>query len=785
MGADVTGFGDGVRQTLSRGGVVAITGGRGSGRTTLLRTLASGLPAAWEQCWVDGRTADDLDVLPSESSGQVLLAVDDLHLLPGPVRQGLAAAAARGLPVLCTVTDEAESFEEVDRLVLGAHTVPAPALTEDELAATAAAVLGAAPDDVGLALLANFTGRRPGLLRRLLDGVQPRIDGDVTVLSEDVAGSRGALAWRRERLADPRLHRAARLVGRGEQLRRDHVAAAVGADAIEDGLRLGVFRLVGESLTVRDPLVAAVTAGPDRTTHGPEDAALLLDVIGADAGPAQRQAWAVEAGTEAGPAARAAAASRALEARRPRLALRLVGSVGDGPEILLARARALAAVGRADEAAQTFERLLRVDDDRIAAIAAIRLGDHRFFSELDPMAALAALEPTAGASSALGREAAALRDLVLSAIGRGAGAAPAAAEPVAAARLVEDLRRVLAGRVEDVDDVADLAGEDSAAGLPLRERSAINRALAALHVDGVPAGRRAAAELVDKAVDTRRPGALAQALGVRAHVEQLEGRLETAERTLRAASLRAEVDDEAGLPEVLRASRATVLCELGRLEEAAELLPAADARPGDLRVHLFGSGARVRLLAATDAAAAAEAAVHDIELGAATGHNVWAVLVGLQAARAGLAGAVVDAVLRAAEGTHGLSRRAAQVVETLASEDRASQVDAATAAAAFGLRRVAAEVLLQVGATRQERRRASALLHGLGPPRPDAAVQSEQLTRRELQVCRLAADGRTSREIGEELGVATRTVDNHLQRAYRKLGISRRGDLAAILGGSA
>ena len=52
------------------------------------------------------------------------------------------------------------------------------------------------------------------------------------------------------------------------------------------------------------------------------------------------------------------------------------------------------------------------------------------------------------------------------------------------------------------------------------------------------------------------------------------------------------------------------------------------------------------------------------------------------------------------------------------------------------------------------------------------------LTPRERDVCVLAADGRSSKEIAEQLGVSVRTVDNLLQRSYVKLGVSGRSELA-------
>jgi DNA-binding NarL/FixJ family response regulator len=39
----------------------------------------------------------------------------------------------------------------------------------------------------------------------------------------------------------------------------------------------------------------------------------------------------------------------------------------------------------------------------------------------------------------------------------------------------------------------------------------------------------------------------------------------------------------------------------------------------------------------------------------------------------------------------------------------------------------------------------------------------------------------SSPEIARELVVSVRTVDNHLQRTYAKLGISKRAELAARL----
>jgi len=47
----------------------------------------------------------------------------------------------------------------------------------------------------------------------------------------------------------------------------------------------------------------------------------------------------------------------------------------------------------------------------------------------------------------------------------------------------------------------------------------------------------------------------------------------------------------------------------------------------------------------------------------------------------------------------------------------------------------------------------------------------EALTERELEVLRLVAGGKTSREVGRILGISPKTVDNHRQSIMQKLGI--------------
>lgn len=66
-------------------------------------------------------------------------------------------------------------------------------------------------------------------------------------------------------------------------------------------------------------------------------------------------------------------------------------------------------------------------------------------------------------------------------------------------------------------------------------------------------------------------------------------------------------------------------------------------------------------------------------------------------------------------------------------------------------------------------------------PWPVEAAEDGVLTEREWEVAGRAARRERSREIADDLGLSVRTVDNHLARAYRKLGISGRDELAEAL----
>ncbi|WP_067797083.1 helix-turn-helix transcriptional regulator [Actinomadura formosensis] len=79
--------------------------------------------------------------------------------------------------------------------------------------------------------------------------------------------------------------------------------------------------------------------------------------------------------------------------------------------------------------------------------------------------------------------------------------------------------------------------------------------------------------------------------------------------------------------------------------------------------------------------------------------------------------------------------------------------------------------------------RARGELRAAGESRPGAAPPADlaaRLTPQELQVVRLAATGLSNREIGAQLFLSPRTVGYHLYKAYPKLGVTARTELARL-----
>jgi DNA-binding CsgD family transcriptional regulator len=132
----------------------------------------------------------------------------------------------------------------------------------------------------------------------------------------------------------------------------------------------------------------------------------------------------------------------------------------------------------------------------------------------------------------------------------------------------------------------------------------------------------------------------------------------------------------------------------------------------------------------------------------------------------------------------------ANAAAALAGSDPERLERAATAFADLGLRLHAAEAAARAAslyrlagrptrATMAAERAAALARHcpGARTPLLNHEASHSRLTRREREIVTLAATGRSSKQIAQHLGLSSRTVDNHLSRAYHKLGVRSRTEL--------
>ena len=67
------------------------------------------------------------------------------------------------------------------------------------------------------------------------------------------------------------------------------------------------------------------------------------------------------------------------------------------------------------------------------------------------------------------------------------------------------------------------------------------------------------------------------------------------------------------------------------------------------------------------------------------------------------------------------------------------------------------------------------------PPRKAVYSGVESLTPSELRVARMAAEGKTNREIAQALTVTEKTIETHMRHVFQKLDVGRRTELAGAL----
>ncbi|WP_040495683.1 helix-turn-helix transcriptional regulator [Ilumatobacter nonamiensis] len=387
------------------------------------------------------------------------------------------------------------------------------------------------------------------------------------------------------------------------------------------------------------------------------------------------------------------------------------------------------------------------------------------------------------------------------------GKGPLAAASAAAATasdVTSDAARLSVVLADAFDKV--FVGSFDAAGAPIVEGYEIAERLSSPHV-AVRLGiadalrhllggdLRRASEVVDRwlrAADVSlvRP-AHAVWLGATAHIASLTGDYQRAVLRGREAVRAADHVDDIGVGGFIRGELRATLIEMGTATD-----PHRDESP------LGGARAELRLASSTDVdALAAERVRRAID----SGYLLWAPWIGLEAIRRGPAPETSPIVIDTACEMDGpLAQAICMHARGIADRDAGELARAVEQFEAAGAHAPALDALLaeletaleqhgsssggNVVALRRRALTARALAEGMAPTAPPRAT--DRLVRicddldmpsdRQLEIARLVASGKTSKEVAAELVVSARTVDNHLAAVYRRLGLSGRRELTEL-----
>jgi len=810
-----------------------------SARAIPFGALAHLLPAP------EGGDAGPLDVLRrarkalfEQAGGRPLaIGIDDAHLLDDAsatlVQQLAATATAFVVTTVRTGEQAPEPIVALWKDGLGEYLELQP-LSQGDVELLLAGALGGDIDGATALGLWNVTGGNVLFLRELvLDG----LDRDVLTTAGGLWRWRGALTVG-ARLADlidtrlgdlrPAERSLLEVVAVGEPLGAEVLESLATQQALDSLERRGLLTVAREGRRLQTrlshPLYGEVIRS--RTPVFPTRAIYrrLADVF--EASGARRRddllrvaAWRLESGERGRPDLLVAASRRAQVSFDPvlgeRLAEAAVGA-GGGVQARHALGEALRAQARFVEAEAHFADLedeATSDEERVMVAEARTLNliwglDRRREAEgVIDRAEAVIIDPASR------DQLAALRGMCAYFAGRPRDAINAVSDILARdgveaslgvrAALSATHSLAMAGRAGEAIAMVDRWGAEAT-----RLADELPQAAARLN-----AGRVCALELagrLDEAQALAEEGYRA-ALGERAHegsaifsmllgaVSLVEGRLATAARWLRESAALLRELDPVGIRPWPLAFLAQAASQAGDLATATSAIEEAEASrwPGT-RVFEFDLGlARAWVAAARGELSTGRAlAIESADAAEGVGQYAFAVLAlhdlvrlgdPVRAApRLGALASSVEGPFVAACVTH---------ADALVAGDGAALDHAAAAFEAIGAFLLAAEAATDAGvahaatgresSARMSRARASLLLErceGADTPRLRLLDGADDLTAREREIVMLATSGLSSRAIAARLVLSVRTVENHLQRAYAKLGVTSRSGLRSLYG---
>jgi DNA-binding CsgD family transcriptional regulator len=703
-------------------------------------------------------------------------------------------------------------------------------LTRDEVEALLAAGLGGPMDGRSVSALWELTRGNALFLRELV-----RHGVDHGLMSEDG----GVWRWRGEIRAGTRLAELVdlRIEDAGESARRVLELVAVAAP-LELGL-LAPDELEALDALDRRELVERRSDGRRRFAdvahplHGEAVRAQLkparLEAIHArladavEAHGAQRggdllriAVWRLEAGADGDAGLFTRAAEQALRAPDVVLAERLARAAvraGGGFGARLALGRALAGAGRAAEAQRVYDEL-EARDDREHAAVALASARNLFWALYRPEDAEAVLRGAEQrvADDALRHELAAQRVRFTSGRGRPREAL-AAAQPLLDDDSVNERARTTAA-LGAVEALFSMGRSDEAVALAEAALPAARRRRDELpHAEPVLLGMREMAlwiggRLVEAATLAESTYALlltrtsTAGTAVEANLLGLiwlaRGRVRTALRFSRESAALLREGDGTGMLAFALAVVAQAAGQAGEPEAAGEALAEMERTPlGHAGFEVELELARAWGAAANREFTRARAHARDgAELALERGQDGYAARALHELCRLGDPAAAAPELARLAGVVDGpFVATAAAHAAALVAGDGAALLEVAERFAAADALLVAAEAADAATAAHREAGRSSsaqvaaaraalwlASCEGARPPTMLATAETAELTPREREIALLAAGGASSREIAGRLVLSVRTVDNHLQNAYRKLGVTSRQELPRVLG---
>jgi DNA-binding CsgD family transcriptional regulator len=814
---------------------VLVLGEAGVGKTRLVREVLARWSAAGGECeWVvaapaaaipfgavahlvpaglrlRGDPAATLDKIVEEYARTrrrrpMVLGIDDAHLLDDLSAALVRRLAVRGLvvPVASAASDAALStvLTEARRLTVR----PLRPQAVDEVLRHA---LPGQIDPISRRRLRRLTGGNPLLLRELLagaveSGALARREGvwcwrgpvpATARLSELVSGRLAALS--------PAAQSALEMVACAGKAPPALLARVAGSDAIEEVRESGLVDADrAQRLRFAHPLYAEVLRASLPASRAQRISALLAE---AQAGEPMRSrddallaaGWQLRSGHIRDPkllllAARAASSRLDLDLAE-RLA-RAAQGPGGSWEAGWLLARILLSRGRAEEAARVLPGPPDSRGERLAMWTVTR-ASLLYWGAGRPDEALRALDAVAPDEPG-GDLTESSRAWILLLDGRGRHALLTAAavlgrtavsdRAVASAR---DAGAAAAGMLGRLSYVQEVRGHGPAAGygacLALRLAGHLDEA-AALADDGY---RAALARGAGQAV-----GVWAALRGI---VFKAQGRAVEAQAALREALVLLGEPDTYRLGRLCLAELAGACALTGDLDGARGFLARADALEGgfnrvfDAWVELNRAWVRA---AEGELSTSVDIALHAAKLAQETDQPAYelvcrydAVRIGGPAARDSLRetavaveGRVAPVLVAVAEGLAAgdgpaLERAAAD----LAGDGQALLAAEAAAAAARAFQQAGQRVPM-----RQAVERAAAMVgrcRGVRTPLLAHTGRVGLLSRREREVAALATS-HSSRQIADRLGLSVHTVNNTLARAFTKLGVGNRGELAALFG---